>query len=141
MLSKDLAAHQMSSSMDSLLALDSIIQSALGPEIPEDLYSKILIALTEAVNNAILHGNQNDARKKIYLNIRESGDYYEFTITDEGSGFDYRHLPNPTDPENITKINGRGVFIMKNLSDYLDFQDNGKTVILKFCKQTSPAFS
>ena len=59
-------------------------------------------------------------------------DRVSFTVKDEGSGFNYDSLPDPTNPENIEKPNGRGVFLMRNLADKVSFEDNGSKVILDF---------
>ena len=88
--------------------------------IKEDFYGNILIALTEAVNNAIVHGNKLDEDKQVRVAVSHSGEVLKFTIQDEGPGFDYDNLPDPTAPENIEKPNGRGVFLMKNLADRCD---------------------
>lgn len=124
----------INTSPEALFSIEPILEQTLGRDINEDFYAKVLIALTEAINNAVLHGNKNDSRKKIYIKFSESESYFTFKVSDEGEGFKYDFIPNPTDPENITKINGRGIFIMKNLSDELQFEDGGKTVVLKFQK-------
>lgn len=100
--------------------------------INEDHYGNILVALTEAVNNAIHHGNKANPQKMVHISFKTSGNELCFTIKDEGSGFDYNNLPDPTDPENIEKPNGRGVFLMRHLSDAIEFRDNGTTVDIKF---------
>ena len=101
-------------------------------KINEDHYGNILIALTEAVNNAILHGNKLDPSKSITLICENHHNNLKFVVEDEGEGFDFEHLPDPTDPDNIEKPNGRGVFLMKNLADEVNFANNGKRVELKF---------
>jgi serine/threonine-protein kinase RsbW len=101
-------------------------------KLNEDRYGNILIAVTEAVNNAIHHGNQNNPDKKVTLWYHLEPGGIIFSIQDEGSGFDYINLPDPTAPENIDKINGRGIFLMTNLSDEIKFCQNGKEVQLKF---------
>ncbi|MEO8733187.1 MAG: ATP-binding protein [Flavobacteriales bacterium] len=101
-------------------------------KVPESLYGNILIALTEAVNNAIHHGNALDASKKVVLGYEVEEDKIVFTVGDEGPGFDHEHLPDPTDPQNIEKPHGRGVFLMRALSDSVAFSDNGATVELTF---------
>ena len=53
-------------------------------------------------------------------------------IKDEGDGFEPDALPDPTDPANIEKPHGRGVFLMQQLSDEIEFEDDGRTVIIKF---------
>lgn len=70
----------------------------------------ILIAVTEAINNAIVHGNKNDESKHVQLNCISLKNELIFTIKDEGLGFDFSNLPDPTDPKNREKLNGRGVF-------------------------------
>lgn len=101
--------------------------------VDEDNYGNILIAVTEAVNNAINHGNQQDASKQVHLEVSYLADRsLKFTVSDEGDGFNYDQLPDPTDPENIEKISGRGVFLMKSLSDSIDFSDEGRCVEMRF---------
>ncbi len=100
--------------------------------IKEDFYGNILIALTEAVNNAIVHGNKLEEEKQVRLSVSHEGQVLKFTIQDEGPGFDYSNLPDPTAPENIEKPNGRGVFLMKNLADRCEFLEDGTIVSLEF---------
>ena len=101
-------------------------------EIHEDHYGNLLIALTEAVNNAIHHGNGGDPEKNVSVEYSSEGKSIDFMIKDEGTGFDYENLPDPTDPKNIEKPNGRGVFLMKNLADEVNFHEEGRVVELKF---------
>jgi serine/threonine-protein kinase RsbW len=100
--------------------------------VNEDYYGNILIAVTEAVNNAIHHGNKSNPSKMVFLETSTEEGKLFFMITDEGEGFDYDNLPDPTDPANIEKPHGRGVFLMKNLADEVDFEDKGKIVKLGF---------
>ncbi len=100
--------------------------------VPESLYGNILIALTEAVNNAIHHGNALDPTKQVQLGYSIEGDKVTFVVNDEGPGFDYEHLPDPTDPQNIEKPHGRGVFLMRALADSVAFSDNGASVEIAF---------
>ena len=100
--------------------------------ISEEHYGNILISLTEAVNNAIVHGNRLDPDKSVSLSYETVDGTIKFTIEDEGPGFDYENLPDPTAPENIEKPHGRGVFLMKNLSDSCEFLDDGRIVELEF---------
>ncbi len=101
--------------------------------VKEDYYGELLIAMTEAVNNAIVHGNKLDASKNVTITFDVPDDKnLRFTIEDEGPGFDYDNLPDPTAPENIEKPHGRGVFLMRQLADDCAFEDNGRVVILSF---------
>ena len=97
-----------------------------------DTYGNVIIALTEAVNNAINHGNKNDSNKKVTVSFKKSDKDLSFTIEDEGTGFDYENIPDPTDPENLEKLNGRGIFLMKNLADEINFHEDGKKIELIF---------
>ena len=100
--------------------------------VDEDYYGNILIAVTEAVNNAINHGNRQNPEKKVHVNFIERGDRLSFSVQDEGEGFDHEALPDPTDPENLEKISGRGVFLMKHLADEVEFSENGTKVEMTF---------
>lgn len=101
--------------------------------INEDYYGNMLIAVTEAVNNAIQHGNQRDSNKQFMVSVEHKDDHHLcFKVEDQGIGFDYNNLPDPTDPDNIEKPHGRGVFLMRNLADEVNFHDNGRIVELSF---------
>lgn len=100
--------------------------------INEDYYGNMLIALTEAVNNAIVHGNKQDPTKHVKLFYETKNNEVFFTVQDQGFGFDLANVPDPTKPENLHKLSGRGVFLMKNLADEVVFEENGAKVKLKF---------
>lgn len=100
--------------------------------ISPDVYPNILISLTEAVNNAIHHGNQNDKRKYVRISISQKKKSVTFKISDEGNGFNPKELPDPTSAERIECSGGRGVYIMKSLCDDMRYKENGRTVLLKF---------
>lgn len=100
--------------------------------IKEDYYGNILIAMTEAVNNAMYHGNNMIQEKSVTVSLEQKDQKLAFFVEDEGQGFDYDKLPDPTDPENIEKPEGRGVFLMKHLADEVNFLENGKRVELLF---------
>lgn len=100
--------------------------------ITGDCYGNMLVALTEAVNNAIHHGNGADPEKKVNIVCKCNNEAFYFFISDEGIGFDYYNLPDPTAPENLEKPTGRGIFLMKHLSDQLIFSDKGRTIEMHF---------
>lgn len=104
-------------------------------KLNEDYYGNILIAVTEAVNNAIIHGNHNEEDKKVKVDVEQADKKVVFTVLDEGKGFDFRNLPDPTAPENIEKPDGRGIFLMKNLSDEVNFDLNGSKVSITFVSE------
>jgi len=124
---------QLKSSVENIAEVEDLINIIFEDyELSPDYYGNMLVALTEAVNNAITHGNKLDESKTVNLDFSHKGDEYFFTITDKGLGFDYNHVPDPTSPENIEKPEGRGIFLMKNLSDRVTFFDEGRTVELVF---------
>jgi serine/threonine-protein kinase RsbW len=121
------------STSDALAEVEKIVQEVCETyEIPEDAFGNILIALTEAVNNAIYHGNQSDPNKKVTIHLLNENNQLIFTVTDEGNGFEYQHLPDPTLPENISKIGGRGIFIIHQLADKVTFLNGGRTIQIHF---------
>jgi len=97
-----------------------------------ELYGNVLIATIEAANNAILHGNQLDESKNVNIVFNLKNKFLTITIIDQGQGFDFNNIPDPTSPENIEKINGRGIFLMGRLADQLKFYDKGRKVELVF---------
>jgi len=101
-------------------------------EISDELYGNILISLTEAVSNAITHGNKHDLNKNVEINYEIDNNLLKINVKDEGIGFDYNNLPDPTSPENIEKFNGRGIFLIKNLADIVFFNQVGNEITLFF---------
>ncbi len=98
----------------------------------DEIYGNMIVSVTEAVNNAIGHGNRLDPSKRVILSLAHENQHLIFIIKDQGPGFDYNNIPDPTAPENLEKPTGRGVFLMKNLSDMVVFSDNGCTVEIHF---------
>ena len=101
-------------------------------QIDDEIFGNILVAVTEAVNNAIIHGNKMDKSKTVRLLIRKRRNIVTCNIKDEGTGFDYNNLPDPTSPENLENIGGRGVFLMKHLADLVVFSSDGSNVEIQF---------
>lgn len=98
----------------------------------QEKYADILISLTEAVTNAIRHGNNNDESKKVHIKVRREEKGVLFQVSDEGTGFDPKGIPDPTCAEKIACPGGRGVFIMKALADEIKFLDKGSSVEMFF---------
>jgi|JI61114BRNA_FD_contig_21_12986475_length_484_multi_11_in_0_out_0_1 serine/threonine-protein kinase RsbW len=101
-------------------------------DMNQDIFGNILITLTEAVSNAILHGNRARTHKKVFVSTRCSAQTISFVVKDEGTGFDPDILPDPTAPENICTPGGRGVFLMRQLCDTVAFSEGGSVVELGF---------
>lgn len=97
-----------------------------------EVYGNVLIATLEAANNAILHGNKLDENKDVNLEFTWDENRLELVVTDQGKGFNYKDIPDPTAPGNVEKVNGRGVFLMEKLSDDINFMENGSKVSLTF---------
>ena len=123
------------SNSEALTAVENMVDEiCLELALNEDAYGNVLISVTEAVNNAIHHGNNNQETLVIELLVLHNSTEFCFSIADEGPGFEYINLPDPTAPENILKENGRGVFLMRNLADEVEFEEGGKKVTLYFKK-------
>jgi serine/threonine-protein kinase RsbW len=90
----------------------------------------IKIALVEALTNAMEHGNGFDPARRVKVEAKFLEDRAEIKITDEGKGFNHRHLPNPTSPENLYKPRGRGIYMMYRLMDEVHFNRKGNSVRL-----------
>jgi serine/threonine-protein kinase RsbW len=118
---------------ENIRMIESFIDNAKEQfSLNDDIYGNIMIAVTESVNNAIRHGNKGDSKKNVDLSLRLSDSSIIFWVKDQGEGFDYTNLPDPTAPENIDQPGGRGIFLMKHLSDEVNFHDEGCTVELIF---------
>jgi serine/threonine-protein kinase RsbW len=118
---------------DNIRIVESFIDNARDKfSFDDDIYGNIMIAVTESVNNAIIHGNKQDKEKNVDLALEVADNNIKFTIRDEGEGFDFAHLPDPTAPENLLKVGGRGIFLIQNLADEVAFEDNGRTIRLTF---------
>ncbi len=127
------AKMQIVSQPESINLVEKLIDEIKNDyNIHEECYGNMLVAVTEAVNNAIQHGNKYDPDKMVHISYEIESDQVSFVIMDEGSGFDYMNLPDPTDPENLEKPTGRGVFLMKHLADQIIFSENGRVVELYF---------
>ena len=100
--------------------------------IHEEKFPDILISLTEAVNNAIIHGNKSDQNKHVRILLTETKTGLSFSVSDEGCGFNHETIPDPTLAENIECCGGRGVFLMTELSDDIAFLNEGRTVEMHF---------
>ena len=118
---------------ENIRIVESFIDNAKDSHnLNDDIYGNIMVAVTESVNNAIKHGNKENKDKNVWLSISYEEKLIKFVIEDEGIGFDFKNLPDPTAPENLDKPDGRGVFLMKHLSDEVSFKEDGKVVELCF---------
>ena len=98
--------------------------------LSQDKLDNLAIAVTEAVGNAILHGNRQDPEKMVRIRIHLDGIYLRIEVSDQGSGFDPDALSDPLLPENLMKESGRGVFILKSLMDDIHFAFSPEGTVL-----------
>jgi serine/threonine-protein kinase RsbW len=119
--------------IENITIIESFIDNAREKfKINDDIYGNIMISVTECVSNAIIHGNKQNKKKIVNIELKFLDDQLRFIIEDEGEGFDFQTLKDPTAPDHLQVPGGRGVFIMKHLSDEVQFTDNGRTTILTF---------
>ncbi|MCR9171248.1 MAG: ATP-binding protein [bacterium] len=123
------------SDFGSINKVESLIDSICSRlSINEDYYGHVLVAVTEAVNNAIQHGNNGDKNLSVDVSVGDKETDFCFSVQDQGKGFDFMNLPDPTAPENIEKEHGRGIFLMRSLAEEVEFKDNGRNVTIYFSK-------
>jgi anti-sigma regulatory factor (Ser/Thr protein kinase) len=124
---------EIGSDLNNIPEVESLIDEVCEEySLNEDHYGNILIAVTEAVNNAIIHGNRSTESKVVKVEVAQNNGSVVFSVADQGEGFDFDNLPDPTAPENLEKPDGRGIFLMKNLSDDVKFEMNGSKVSITF---------
>lgn len=129
----ELYTLQLPSKRDSIVQLEALIEEIADKHhISEDTFANMMTCLNEVVVNAIVHGNKLNPDKKVIINAEVDSKRIVWTITDEGEGFDHLNLPDPTAEENMEKLTGRGVFIMKHLTDQCIFNASGNEVELHF---------
>lgn len=121
------------SRMENMSHVENLINSiSLQHFICSETCGKISVAVLEAVNNAILHGNKLDYSKNVTIKVSVNERRFSCIVKDEGDGFDFLHIPDPTLPENIEKIHGRGVFLMNHFADSVHFSAEGRQVKMVF---------
>jgi len=124
------------SNPDQLPLVDEMAQKAAREMgFTKEQSDDVSIAVTEIVNNAIIHGNNADNTKSVILTFKIEEDRLTIVITDEGIGFNPDDIEDPTKPENILKSKGRGIYIVKQLMDqvYFRIEPKGMTItMIKF---------
>ena len=101
-------------------------------DIEDAIFGNMMLAVVEAVTNAIEHGNRRAPDKEVTFETYRNTRHLKFMISDEGEGFDPNRIPDPTLPENLEKPCGRGVYLIKHLADLVVFHDRGRTIELQF---------
>ena len=126
----------IASDFDEIGKVEALIDDVCASlSVNEDYYGNVLIAVTEAVNNAIQHGNKLQTDLTVDLSVGDKETDFCFNVKDEGEGFDFNNLPDPTAPENIEKVDGRGVYLMKSLAEDVIYDNGGRSVNIYFSKK------
>lgn len=121
------------SKIESISMVENLIDEvSIELSLVADLYGNVLIGVIEAVTNAIVHGNKLDDSKSVDIELVYNEPHLIIKICDEGKGFEFDNIPDPTKPDNVEKPDGRGVFLMKHLADEVSFDKGGAIVNLKF---------
>lgn len=91
-------------------------------QLDEIQFHKMMVSLTEAVNNAMIHGNKCDANKKVTVKCEVLPGWLVSIVTDEGKGFKPENVRNPLEEENLLRTSGRGIFLMRTLMDKVEYE-------------------
>lgn len=97
-------------------------------QLPKKNFNKVLLCVSEAIVNSIVHGHKHNADKKIEVKVGLNMQDVSIMITDEGDGFDISAVPDPTDAQNLKKESGRGIHIMKSLCDVVEYNEKGNSI-------------
>src|SRR5699024_7839774 len=98
----------------------------------EEMHGYMMLSLSEAVNNAIVHGNDLQEEKKVTIIAVLENDILSISVADEGTGFDPKVIPDPLKEENLMNEGGRGIYLIRHYTDEVHFEDNGSKVIMDF---------
>ena len=124
----------LGSKLKSVVSVDKLIADVKKEfSLSESNCNDIWVVLNEAVSNAIKHGNSFSKTKKVIISLEvKENRYLCFNVKDEGDGFDFENVPDPTHPSRIHEPNGRGIFLMRKLSHGVNFTEKGKSVEMIF---------
>jgi len=123
----------LSSDLDELDKLEAFVRQITDAiRCSSDKSHQIMLVLTEAVTNAILHGNKQHIEKPVEVIATLSAEKVVLTVRDQGEGFDPDSIPNPLEDENLLKSSGRGVWLMHEFADGVQFRDHGREVKIEF---------
>jgi serine/threonine-protein kinase RsbW len=119
--------------LDSLAEIESLIdQIRAERDFGDEVAGNLMMAFHEAVTNAIIHGNQLDPSKVVDIKAWFEDDQLVLQVTDQGNGFNPDSLPDPLDENNLLKSGGRGVFLIRQFSDYIEFNDKGNILTIRY---------
>ncbi|MBE0645972.1 MAG: ATP-binding protein [Bacteroidetes bacterium] len=136
-MKKDISIPSVRSNIRVVEAFVLELNDALNLE--ESILDRIMISITEVVNNGIIHGNKADPNKLVHLSCTCYDDRIDFTVRDEGVGFFPDNLPDPLAESNLLKEGGRGVLIIRSMMDVVEFRqgETGMEVFLSIRRMPS----
>lgn len=111
-------------------AVNKIISSLEVLGLEEHVIFRLRLALEEAILNAIQHGNNFNPKLEVKVDFWQKRNELIFTVEDEGEGFDYKNLPDPTQEINRLKTSGRGIFLIRNIMDKIEFNEKGNRITM-----------
>ncbi len=124
---------KIESSINNIRIVENAIDEVMNEiGITEENYGKILVSTLEAVNNAIMHGNRYEKNKIVDVEISYKNEKLKIKISDQGKGFVPEEVPDPTIPQNLESLNGRGIFLMSKLADEIKYSKRGNAVTMFF---------
>ena len=130
----------LSSTMESVSEVEALADKmATEAGLDEDERFRIAMAVREAAVNAVLHGNDYDASKKISVSFENTGTALVIAISDQGKGLDPDSIPDPLAPENLLRGTGRGIFLIRSFMDEVHFRQLNPGTELKMVKYLTPA--
>ena len=97
-------------------------------QLEDDTTGNLMLLLSEAVTNAIVHGNKLDESKKVEVEVQINSEKIISTVKDQGSGFNPKATKNPLKEENLLRDSGRGIFLIREISDSMDYLENGTKI-------------
>ena len=121
-------------------ACEKVLSELEANGLSQDDIFAIHLALEEALVNAVKHGNKMDASKEVKLDYSVAADKVEINVTDEGVGFKPKEIPDPRFGENVYKVNGRGLFLIRAYMDVVEYNDLGNRIHMVRYKE-KPSFS
>ncbi len=123
----------LDSSFEEVERLESYINELQDwADFNDDDYARIMLTLSEAATNAIIHGNKENPQKEVAISSRLTNGKLIISVKDEGAGFDPSKIPDPLKEENLLNVGGRGVYLIKEYADDLQFEENGTKLIMTF---------
>lgn len=108
--------------------ISSTIEKIYFLPLDEDVIFSVKLCLHEAVINAVKHGNKLNSDLTVEIDINIDENWLTIEVTDQGEGFNFKRLPDPTKPENVLKLEGRGIFLINNLMNKVQFSNGGRTI-------------